>query len=255
MSGTLVRAALSVVALAMIAAVLATSGYSRSAATPFYIVPSLTQECHNVGYCKGIAGPWVFVPARGEATYLFSCPPRPKQFGKYLVGGTDARASSKHVRVWFDGQLGAPVGVPANVKSIGAPLLFHAVTDNGKPGTFQPILGCVSLVQATKRSTVSARIATVAPVRSAPAPDLQATHLVLEPGWDRSTITRCGKNQTLVGSWSAIAFGTSGPPDLPPVKLATISMTEVGNTVHATIRTNESVPHLFQIQIGAVCER
>ena len=42
----------------------------------------------------------------GEATFLFGCPER----RAFMVGGTDARASSGEVRVRFDGRLGAPNG-------------------------------------------------------------------------------------------------------------------------------------------------
>src|SRR4029079_9843624 len=86
------------------------------------------------------------------ATFLVTCPKR-----RGFVGGSDTRASSKDVQVWFDGQVGAPV--PQSVTT-GAFLLFHAVTTNGRPGSFQPTIGCVKVLAQTKgRSTVSARAA------------------------------------------------------------------------------------------------
>ena len=114
---------------------------------PFYLVPSPTKECRNVSNCVAVSGPWVVVPAKGEATFLFGCPVR----RGFVVGGTDARASSSNVQVWFDGQLGAPIGFPPSAVKDGAVLLFHAVTDNARPGSFQPILGCVSLTPSNKR--------------------------------------------------------------------------------------------------------
>jgi hypothetical protein len=233
------------------------SGFAGSAATPFYLVPSPTKECQNLSYCKGVAGLWVLVPAHGEATYLLNCPERAKSLGKYLIGGTDARTSSSSVRVWFDGRLGAPIGTPNGRHSIGLPLLFHAVTDNGKPGFFQPILGCVSLLSATKRSTLSAALGSVSPTprRPAAAPTLRSTDLVLEPGWDRTMIKSCLHNEKLVGSWSAIAFGTAGPPEVPEAGSITVKTAESGDTVSAVVRTSRSVPHLIDIQLGAMCER
>ena len=44
------------------------------------------------------------IPAHGEATFLLNCP---KRHGS--VGGSDSEATSKHVHVWFDGQISAPI--------------------------------------------------------------------------------------------------------------------------------------------------
>lgn len=127
------------------------SSWARPTRGPFYVPPSPTHQCAKLPYCYGITGPWIVVPAHGEATFLFGCPARAK--GKYLLAGTDSLASSSNVRVWWDGELGAPIGQ----QRVGSTLLFHATTNNGKQGSFQPVLGCINLVQAGKRSTVSAR--------------------------------------------------------------------------------------------------
>jgi len=224
---------------------------ARTSSGPFTLAPSRTQECHNLAYCFGIAGLWVVVPANGEATYLFGCPPRAATKGQYLLGGTDALGSSSAVRVWYDGQLGAPIGK----QEPGSSLLFHAVTTNGKQGSFQPLVGCINLTQASKRSTVSARQAAAQPApRSAPVPDWHATRLILAPGDAQPASTQCLAKEKLVGSWSTVAYGTSGPPHLPPAGAVKIVTHDVGNTVEAQITTAKSIPYLIHIQIGAVCE-
>ena len=239
---------------ALAASILAASGL---ASTPFYLLPAATKECQNVSHCKGVPGPWVAVPANGEATFLFGCPER----RSYVVGGSDARASSSDVRVWYDGQLGAPIGEPKISAKNGAVLLFHAVTDNGKPGSFEPLLGCVSLTDLSKRSTVSARLASSVPGTSPGAPlDLRSTEVALQltTGLRVPSINlSCSKRETLVGDWSAVVFGTASPPDPVYAKAITIKTTHVGRTVHAEF----SLSRMFGIlapqtyaQVGAMCE-
>jgi hypothetical protein len=237
-----------------LAALVTTAGL---AGTPFYLLPAATQECQNVSHCKAVSGPWVAVPANGEATFLFACPER----RSFVVGGTDARASSTDVRVWFDGALGAPIGEPKISAKNGAVILFHAETNNGKPGSFQPILGCVSLTDLSKRSTVSARVAANAPGTAPGAPvDLRASQveLGLSAGLaiPKTTVT-CAKSENLVGSWSAVAFGTATPPDPAYAKAVSITTTLKGRTVHAVF----SLSRMFGVlapeayaQVGAICE-
>lgn len=243
-------AAVGLAALAM--ATLVGSTAAKTTKGPFTLAPSPTQQCHNLAYCFGIAGLWVVIPANGQATYLFGCPPRAATKGGYLLGGTDAQASSTSVRVWYDGKLGAPIGL----QTPGSALLFHAVTGNAKQGSFRPILGCISLTQASKRSTVSARRATATPAKShsASQPQPRATRLILAPGNAQAASTSCLRSEKLVGSWSAVAYGTDGPPHLPPPGAVKIVTHEVGNTVQASITTASSIPYLIHIQIGAMCE-
>ena len=63
-----------------------------------------TKECNGIRQCISVPGPWVVVPARGGVTYLLECPQR-----RGIVGGLDALASSRDVRVAFSANLGAPV--------------------------------------------------------------------------------------------------------------------------------------------------
>jgi hypothetical protein len=244
--------------LALIAVILAGSSWGRTATTagsPFYI-PSATKECNKLAHCFGITGPWVVIPPHGEATFLFGCPVRSKTRGAFLLGGTDSLASSNRVRVWYDGQLGAPIGLPNGQNGPNSGLLFHAVTSDGNAASFQPILGCISLLSASKRSTVSARTAEAPPgtPHSEPPPHLHAQRLILEPGQGRSLGVSCLKHERLVGNWTAFGFGSDGPPKLPPAGAGTIQTTDVGKTVQAVIRTNSFVPYLIQVQVGAICE-
>ena len=112
-----------------------------------------TNECHGIPSCIRVPGPWVVVPAHGTATYLLTCPN-----GRSVVGGLDAQATSRDVRVSFDGRLGAPVQ-PGQTTTRYA--FFRAVSVSGRTQAFQPLLGCIPTQGGGGRSTVSARVVPV----------------------------------------------------------------------------------------------
>lgn len=247
--------------LAIAAAGLATRSLAKPAGNPFYLVPpEPRQECHNVKNCLSVIGPWVVVPAKGQATFLLECPKRrnngflggPNSRG--YVGGTDTRASSANVHVWFDGQIGAPIRQSVTTGNF---LLFHAVTINGKPGSFEPVIGCITLqAQTNGRSTVSARQAADVPGTSAGVPlDLRARLLVLVPGSVLTKTARCLTNEKLVGSWTALAFAQTRPPSLRHVSAVKIKTVVAGKKVTAVVGTDASLPlvPLAEVQVGAVC--
>ena len=191
---------------------LAASGVAAVAlaGSPFYAVPpSPRKECHNVNHCVSVLGPWVVAPASGQASWLLVCPKR-----RGYVGGTDTRASSQSVRVWFEGQIGSPVKQSVTTGSF---LLFHGVTSNGRPGSFQPTLGCIKLLHhTTGRSTVSARESGPLPGTNAGAPlDLYAKQVVLIAGTTQRKTATCAKGERLVGELDAARLRLAGPAAAP----------------------------------------
>jgi hypothetical protein len=231
------------------------AGTASAAQGPFYLVPSPTKECQGVANCEAAVGPWVAVPASGEATFLFGCPLR---FG-FLVGGTDARASSAHIRVWFDGQLGASGGFPASDSADGAVLLFHGESDDARSGAFQPILGCVSLKNTSKLATVSLQLTAATPgTPPGPPLDLRANTVVLGAGSLTRTTVRCPGRETLIGSWSAYAINTSGPPSAAYLKAVMITTVIRGGRVHGSFQIGTPLltplAPLAWAQVGAMCE-
>ncbi len=218
---------------------------------PFYLVPSTTTECQGIKNCVGTRGPWVDVPADGEATYLFGCPQR---IG-FIVAGTDARASSKAIRVWFDDSTGGRIG--PLVKPGAAPvLLFHAASDNGRPGWFQPLIGCVSLIPKNKRSTTSA----YGGVPPGPLGDLKAESLVPRTAANLAVQRKrlaCPRNERAVSSWGAFALFTSNPPDASFNNAITVRTVLQGRRVLGLFHLNRLFSLLaprFLVQIGAICE-
>jgi hypothetical protein len=247
------------VVLVLLAGAIAYSGGDSANAghSPLYVPPAAnsvqTSECANLNYCYGVRGPWVVVPAQGEATFLLGCPERALSAGGFLLGGADSRASSSKIRVWYDGGLGAPLGHETTQSSLTG-LLFHATSDDGVQGSFQPVVGCISLKQASKRSTLSDQRASIRPVHVAPTPLYRSANVILEPGWNRTISKSCLAREKLVGSWSAVSYGTSAPPKLPSPGAVTVGTSSTGRTVVAHVRTSSSIPYLIRIQVGAVCE-
>jgi hypothetical protein len=255
-----IRRLVLVPAVLVFAAVACAGGGAATARQgPFFVTPPAkstpTTECNNLAYCYGIKGPWVVVPANGEATFLLGCPERAAKVGQFLLGGADSSASSSNIRVWYDGGLGAPLGTLTTQSSL-AGLLFHAKSEDGTQGSFQPVVGCISLKQASKRSTVSARQATPSPpsAHAAPTATYRSANVILAPGNDRTERKSCHRNERLVGNWSAVAYGTLGPPVLPKAGAVTVSTRSTGRTVVARVQTAATVPYLIRIQVGAICE-
>ena len=128
-----------------------------------------TNECRGLQTCIRVPGPWVLVPAHGRAEYLLTCPR-----GRSVVGGLDAQASSRAVRVSFDGRIGAPVSPGVTTTRYA---LFRAVSTSDMAQTFQPRLGCVPLAGGGGRSTVSARI-----TPAGPSLELRSRIAIIGPG-------------------------------------------------------------------------
>jgi hypothetical protein len=211
-------------------------------AAPAAPAQAATNECRGLQTCIRVPGPWVLVPAHGRAEYLLTCPR-----GRSVVGGLDAQASSRAVRVSFDGRIGAPVSPGVTTTRYA---LFRAVSTSGRAQTFQPRLGCVPLAGGGGRSTVSARI-----TPAGPSLELRSRIAVIGPGEVRFTKVSCLKSEQLVGSWHAVAFRLKNPPTLGAGTLVHVTHASVGKQVVATATATDglSVTGNAIVQVGAEC--
>jgi hypothetical protein len=213
-----------------------------AAAAAFVPAAAATNECHGIQACIRVAGPWVVVPARGQATYLLTCPG-----GRSVVGGLDAQVTSRDVRVSFDGRLSAPVQ-PGSTTTRYA--LFHAVSLSGRVQAFQPLLGCVPLQGGGGRSTVSAYV-------SPPGSSLEyrSRISVVSPGSVGFAKVSCLASERLVGSWHALAFRTKNPPALANAGRVHTSTVVVGKKVVVTASASDglSIDAHAIVQAGAEC--
>lgn len=203
---------------------------------------SATNECHGIQTCIRVKGPWVIVPARGKAEYLLSCPN-----GRSVVGGLDAQATSRDVRVSFDGRLGAPVQ-PGQTTTRYA--FFRAVSVSNRAQAFQPLLGCIPTQGGGGRSTVSARVVPVGQPL-----EFRSRIVVVGPGDVKFGRVSCLHAEKLVDAWHAIAFRTKQPPDLARVGLVRAHHEIVGKRAVVTASSTDDLsPDAHAIvQVGAEC--
>ena len=211
--------------------------------------PSPRKECHNVNHCLSVIGPWVVVPASGQATLAARVPEAARLRRRHRHARELERG-----RVWFDGQIGSPVGQASRPAPF---LLFHAVTTNA-PSRRVPAHG--RLHQAppptTGRSTVSARQSGPLPGTNAGQPlDLFAKTVVLTAGTVQRRTATCAKGERLVGSWAQLAFGSEDPPQLSSIGKIKIRTVESRDSVTAVVQTAASLPFvpLAEVQVGAKC--
>lgn len=198
-----------------------------------------TVECAGIPTCIDVPGPWVAVPANGEAKFLLDCPQR-----RGVVGGVDALASSRDIHVTFEALLGGPVA-PGRTTTRYA--FFRAVSGRHKAGLFEPRIGCIPSSAGGPQTTAY----TFTP--AGPATDLAAATMPIAPGRARHTTLGCANGERLVESWDAIAF----PTEVPPVFADTI---QVVREVHkgqvvVDITASDALPRPAIVQIGVRCTR
>jgi len=201
-----------------------------------------TSECHGIQQCIHVPGPWVVVPAHGSAQYLLACPQ-----GRSVVGGLDAQVTSRKVHVEFEGRLGAPVQPGITTTRYA---LFRAVSTAGKVQEFQPVLGCIPTQGGGGRSTVSARV-----TPPGPAPEFRSRIVVVGPAQVRVARVACLANESLAGSWEAVAFRTRKPPLAVRAALVHARLVVTGKHVAVTASATDalSVDDHAIVQAGAEC--
>jgi hypothetical protein len=196
-----------------------------------------TSECSGIPTCIDVPGPWVSVPANGEATFLLDCPQR-----RGVVGGVDALASSRDIHVTFEGLLGGPVA-PGRTTTRYA--FFRAVSGRHKEGLFQPRIGCIP--SSTSGPQTTAYVVTPAGA----ATDLAATEMLIKPGRGKHATLRCANNGHLVDSWDAVAFAKPVPPVFADA-------VRVVRKVHIWLVTvdvtaSDALPRTAIVQVGVRC--
>jgi hypothetical protein len=87
--------------------------------------------------------------------------------------------------------------------------------------------------------------------------DLAATEVLLAPGTAHKSTLGCANHESLVFSWSAIAFATDQPP-VPELALAVTVKRAVRNgQVAVTASASEALPKAAKalVQIGVACSK
>jgi len=196
-----------------------------------------TSECAGIPTCIDVPGPWVAVPAHGEASFLLDCPQR-----RGVVGGVDALASSRDVHVTFEGLLGGPVA-PGRTTTRYA--FFHAVSGHHRQGLFQPRIGCIPS-SAGGPQTTAYRISP-----AGPATDLAAATMLVRPGTVRHSTIGCANGGSLIESWDATAFADPVPPVFADA--IQVVRTVRNGRVAVKITASEALPRTAYVQVGVRC--
>lgn len=201
-----------------------------AAAAAFPAVGGATNECRGIQGCISVPGPWVLVTRAAPAQYLLACPD-----GRGVVAGLDVQATSRAVRVSFDGRVGAPVG-PGVTTTRSA--LFHALSLVAGRQAFQPLVGCVRGGGGGGRSTVSAR---AKPTPGGAPIERFAQTVVVRSGLQRTATVRCPAKERYVGSWAALAFRTKLPPSLAQAGAIRIQKVVSGGRVRVVASATDAL--------------
>jgi hypothetical protein len=198
-----------------------------------------TTECLGVQTCIDVPGPWVAVPAQGEARFLLECPRR-----QGTVVGVDSLATSRDIHVTVDGLLGGPVG-PG--RTTGSYILFRAVSGRHQLGLFEPRIGCSPPPQGGPQTTAFQ----LSP--AGPPLNIAATTLPVTPGSVRHLTLGCVRGQSLVDSWDATAFPKPVSPALAAAVRVQRSVSD--GQVSITIVTSGTLPRAAHalVQVGVRC--
>ena len=211
--------------------------------------PPKANPCDGSEELQTVAGPWVAVPASGEAEFLLECP---KRAG--TIGGTDALVELEGRPRRVGGESREARFARARTTDYFA--FFRAGSAKGRAGLFQPYIGCIPQQKVNPRSTVSApdHEAGVTPGR-VPRSSADAAR----PQGRRSRRPR----RTARRASASSAAGTrscSAPPRPPDPALANkvhVALTIAKGKVLAAIQTDAGMPPAAQaeLQVGAVCAK
>jgi hypothetical protein len=214
--------------IAVVAAALLASGANAA-----------TAECAGIPTCIDVPGPWVAVPAHGEAKFLLDCPQR-----RGVVGGVDALASSRDIHVTFEGLLGGPVA-PGRTTTRYA--FFRAESGLHRRGLFEPRIGCIPSSAGGPQTTAY----TISP--AGPATDLAAATMPVRPGTVRRSTIGCANGERLIESWDATAFADPVPPVF--AEAVEVVRTLHNGQVRVKITASEALPRTAFVQVGVRCAK
>ena len=202
-------------------------------------------RCLQVKNCTSLAGPWVAVPASGEADFLLECPKR-----SGTIGGIDVLSDSPDVRVTWQANPGSPVRPGTSTVFFA---YFQAISATGKPGLFQPYIGCIPEQKVKPRATLSVRIPQI--TRPGLFLDRRQTLYAIKAGKTLAASEACGKHERLLSGWYAVVFGTAKAPDAALGAKVHVSLALAGGKVVATVQTDAGVPASAspELQVGALC--
>lgn len=209
---------------------------------------SALDECRGLQQCVSVVGPWVVVPARADGglvavSWELRCPVK-----GYVIGGTDARATSRLVEVSFRAERGSPVS--PGISTRDAALFTGRAASPGGPFAFRPAIGCLPGRGGGGRSqtAVGAARAVVPPGTPLLRRVVTAT---VRAGVTTTVVARCPARTRLVDAGHAVAF----PGAAPPTAAAMRAVRATRSTTAGTVRVQVASPARVVAQAQALCAR
>ncbi|MDX6437541.1 MAG: hypothetical protein QOF45_124 [Gaiellaceae bacterium] len=210
------------------------------------------RECDGLIVCIPVAGPWVQVFGRAEATnYQLACPGRGQ-----VIGGLDADRAGP-LGISFLGTLGGPVGPGVTT---GRAAVFVAQTTRALSG-FRPRLGCIpgggggGRGRTVYKPKPERRLTAAAPVPEATVWRVKNVRLKNAPS--ERVSHGCLASERLLSFSSAVAFRTAKPPSLATLGSVRATPRRAGGRVVVSVRSAIARPVAtrVEVQVLAVCVR
>lgn len=205
-------------------------------------------ECDGLMVCIPVAGPWVVVPSslgvpRERVEFQLTCPQG------YIVGGTDARLSTRAIDVGFIGTTGSPVN-PGITTSRSAVFLGTYVGRSTAAPTFKPFVGCMPTAGGGSRIPTS-----VSQLRPGRPVTRRVKTVRVRPG--TTTVSqRCISGERLVGGSHAFGFSTRTPPSASLVGGVSGSQRITAQTVAVRVTGDAELAGVRAVvQVHALCAR
>lgn len=205
-------------------------------------------ECRGLPVCIPVEGPWVVIPAPGPASrfpsssWYLACP-------QGVVGGLDARLTSRAVDVGFTGLLGSPVN--PGITTERAVVVRGRYTGRPPRATaFKPFIGCIPAAGGARIPTGAAAVPpgrpTVWRVRTIPLP----------PGRAVTAVHRCGPGERLVAWSRAVGLRSPLQPTQEQLRAVAASLSRRGGRLIARARAGLVLAGIrAELQVQALCTR
>jgi hypothetical protein len=222
------------------------------------LLPGIAQgydECRGLRSCLSVVGPWVAVAPRADGGLIsvdweMRCP-----LAGYIVGGTDARVTSRAIRVTIRGEKGSPVS-PGVTTRRSVIFTGAAALRGGRVHAFQPAIGCLRRDGGGGRSQTSIN-RTAGVFQPGASLVLRVATASVPTGATRTVTARCPRGARVVAGSQAVGFRTKAPPS--PAALGGVAVVErwSATALSATVTVGRGVPRSVPVlvQVHVTCAR
>jgi hypothetical protein len=210
-------------------------------------------ECRGLQQCVSVIGPWVVVPPAGASgvarvEWELRCPLR-----GYVVGGTDARVTSRSIDVRILGRTGSPVSPGVTTRSRLVFVAERATANGGE--AFLPAIGCLPSQGGGGRSQTS--VGAIRPVVKPGSPFVRnVVEVKLPAGATRRVSATCPKGTRPVGGAVAVGFQSEFAPEPATLSSVATSLARTARGVRVEARragVGRGTPSL--VQVSAICAK